>query len=209
MCWASVIGAGCTGENGLDPGNTMSPKIDYLINRFVEGINSRPREPVHPKDAPSSVLVGQPSYYDTYDWRIMPFLDIDWIEPLEQRLGLQIPPVYRSLVTHYVFPAFEFGGLFFFANTPEGTAYYEFRNRLFLDEHMSPKLLSAGYLQFGNPHEGEYNPVCFDMNRASSLDAAIVEIDHEGILCDDEIVVVREIAPALASFIEDALTKAD
>jgi len=47
-----------------------------------------------------------------------------------------------------------------------------------------------------------YEPVCFDMSRASETDAPIVQMDHEEILCNDEVVVVREVAPSLAAFIE-------
>lgn len=175
--------------------------IDYLIDRFVDAVNSGQRERVDREDAPRSVFVGEPNEYGSYDWRVKAWAAIDWIEPLERRLGFRIPGAYRSLVTRYIFPAFEFGELFFFANTPEGTAFHEFRERLFADPKMSPKLLEAGYLQFGNPHETNYDAMCFDMNLASGTDAPLVQVDHEGILCSDEIVVVREVAPSLAAFI--------
>lgn len=177
-------------------------EIDYLIDGFVDAINSGWRERVDAEDTPPSVFVGEPNEYGTCDWRVKPYAVVDWIEPLEQRLGFQIPTVFRSLVTRYIFPAFEFGGISFFANTPEGTAHYEFRRRLFLDTQMSPKLLAASYLQFGNPYELSYDPVCFDMNRADVTDAPIVQIDHEAILCSSEIVVVREVALSLRGLIE-------
>jgi len=180
----------------------MAYEIDCLIDRFVDAVNTGERESVDPEGTPPSVRLGEPSAYDDYDWCIKPFAATEWIEPLEERLGFQIPAVFRSLVGRYVFPAFEFGGLFFFANTPEGTAFHEFRTRLFPDPRMSPKLLEAGYLQFGNPFEANYDPVCFDMNRASRTDAPVVQIDHEEILCNDEITVVREVAPSLRGLIE-------
>lgn len=183
------------------PTNPTNSEIDILIDRFVNAVNTGTREPVDPEETPPSVFVGEPNEYGEYDWSIKPFVSV-WIENLEERLGFQIPAAYRSMVTRYIFPAFEFRDVFFFANTPEGTAFREFRDRVYLDECMSPKLLSAGYLQFGNPYETNYDPVCFDMNRASETDAPIVQIDHEWILCDDKIVVVREIAPSLATLIE-------
>jgi hypothetical protein len=182
----------------------MSTDVDYLIDRFVDAVNTGIREPVDPENTPPSVFVGEPNEYDNYDWRIKPLAAIDWIEPLEERLGFRIPAVYRSLIARYVFPAFEFGDVFFFGNMPEGTAHYEFRERLFLDECMSAKLLAAGYLQFANPCETNYDPVCCDMNRANEADAPIVQIDHEGMLCNDEVVVVCEVAPSLRALIQTA-----
>jgi len=113
--------------------NQTSAEIDYLIDRFVDVVNTGSREPVDPDDTPPSVLVGEPNEYDNYNWRIKPLASIDWVEPLEKRLGFRIPAVYRSLIARYIFPAFEFGDIFFFANTPEGTAFFEFRDRLFAD----------------------------------------------------------------------------
>lgn len=185
----------------------MSTEIDYLIDRFVDAINTGSREPVYPETTttPPSVFVCRPNEYGSYDWRIQPCPDIDWIEPLEAKLPFGLPLVYRSLVSRYIYPAFGYGDLFFFANTPEGTAFHEFRVRLFLDEHMSPKLLARGFLQFGNPYGGGYDPVCFDMNRASITDAPIVQLDHEEILCRDAIVIVEEVAQSFADFIEGVL----
>ena len=40
-----------------------------------------------------------------------------WIDALETKLPRRLPASFRSLVTRYVFPRFEAGGLHFFANT--------------------------------------------------------------------------------------------
>jgi hypothetical protein len=59
-----------------------------------------------------------------------------------------------------------------------------------------------GFLQFGLPHEGNYDPVCFDMKRRNSADAPIVQLDHEEILQSSRIPVVKEIAPSFAQFMQ-------
>lgn len=180
-------------------------EIDYLIDCFVDTVNTSSREPVYEPDTPPSVFLGEPEDDGSCDWRIKPLVAIDWVETLEARLPFRIPAVYHSLVARYIFPAFELGDIYFFANTPEGTAFHEFRARIFLDEHMSPKLLEQGFLQLGNPAGGGYDPVCFDMNRASETDAPVAQLDHEEILCNDRIVIVHEVAASLSDLIKASL----
>lgn len=51
---------------------------------------------------------------------------------------------------------------------------------------------------FANPYFYNYDPVCFDCNLGAT-EPRLVQLDHEAILCNSRIQVVREIAP---SFIE-------
>lgn len=176
--------------------------IDKLIDQFVDGVNFGPRCPVNAEDNPPSVLIGEPDEFKESDWRIKPYSENTWIEPLESQLPFKIPAVYRSLVTRYIFPAFEFGPIFFYANTPEGSAYFEFRNKLFQEGFLSKKIINAGFLQFGNPWIYNHDQVCFDMNAATFIDAPIVQIDHEAIFSSDEVVVAMQIAPSFAELIK-------
>ncbi len=137
-----------------------------------------------------------------WDWHIKATDRIDWIEPLEARLGIRFPLSFRSLVTRYEFPAFEVGPLFLLANTSVGV-YDELRDRIFRDEILSQCLLSSGLIQFAVPDTGSYDPVCFDIQRSQSNgESPIVRLDHEAILCDDQIVVVKEVAESFAGFVE-------
>jgi len=180
---------------------------DCLIDRFVEKVNTGYREPIilDIDDTPPSVLVGEPDESGCIDWMIKPYTNVDWIEPLEEKLGHKLPIAYRSLLTRYIFPAFEFSDLWFFANTPEGTDYYELRDRIFCDEALFKSLWPAGFIQFANPAGGNYDPVCFDLNHGSKNDCPIVQIDHEGILCYDTIKIVKQIARSFRDFLESAI----
>jgi hypothetical protein len=91
----------------------------------------------------------------------------------------------------------------FFANTGEDK-FWELGARLFLDPHMSPALLQAGFLQFGNPYFYNYDPVCFDC-KGPGLEKRIVQIDHEEILCNDRIQIAREIAPSFPDLLRALL----
>jgi hypothetical protein len=183
------------------PKREKARDIDSLVDRFVAAVNAGYRDPVilDIDQTPPSVLVGEPDEYDAYDWAIKPYAPIDWVEAMEARLPRRFPAVYRSLITRYIFPSFDAGGVWFFANTPEGTEYSELRTRIF-DPSLFPALQRGGYVQIGNPGAGfiSYDPVCFDPSRGDNHDRPLVRIDHEGILIDDEVHITEEVAPSLA-----------
>ena len=106
--------------------------VDSLVDRFVAAVNVGHREPVNTEveGVPPSVLIGEPDEHGFCDGAIKPYAPVTWIEPLERRLGYTLPDLFRSLVTRYIFPAFEAGDVFFFAHTPEGTKFKEFRTRV-------------------------------------------------------------------------------
>src|SRR5205823_3300552 len=83
--------------------------------------------------------------------------------------------------------------MMFFANTGEDT-FWELGKRLFQDQHMSPHLLAAGFLQIGNPFFYKYDPVCFD-TKSPRIEKRIVQLDHEAILQRGEMHIIKEIAP--------------
>lgn len=85
--------------------------------------------------------------------------------------------------------------------------FYELADRVFKDKGIFPTLHKNGFLQFGLPHETNYDPVCFDMKRRSRADAPIVQLDHEEILQSSRIRVVREIAPSFVGFMQTVLAE--
>jgi hypothetical protein len=173
----------------------MNP--DNLIDRFVHRINSSPRELMFEEEIPPALRIGM-DFEGFWDWHIKAADDITWIEPLEAKLGTRFPPSFRSLTTRYQFPAFDAGPLILLANTSVGV-YDELRDRIFRDQILSKGLLKSGLIQFAVPDTGSYDPVCFDMRRSQSNgESPIVRIDHEAILCDDQIVVVKEVAESFA-----------
>ena len=180
---------------------------DRLIDEFVALVNAGRREPVWEEEAPPSVRGEQTDQHgDYFDWQIRPCADVDWIVPLEQRLGFTLPKLYRSVVSRYIFPSFHHPSLFLYGNTPEGTDHWEFRNRLFLDETLSRVLLANRYLQFANPYPNNYDPLCFDMNRPTDNgDYPIVVVNHTQILCFDTLDVLLEMSPSFGDMIRRIL----
>ena len=128
---------------------------------------------------------------DWTGWRIVAEDNLERIELLQARMGRRFPPSFLDLVSRFSFPAFEHGPLMLFANHRDET-FWDLSRRLFLDPFMSPTLLSAGFVQIGNPMFYDYDPVCFDCNLGAT-EPRLVQLDHEAILCNSEIRIVREI----------------
>jgi hypothetical protein len=126
------------------------------------------------------------------------------VENLARQLPQQWPEPYRFLIERYRFSNFEVGPLMFFANSGH-SVFYELKDRVFKDKGLFPTLHKNGFLQFGLPHETNYDPVCFDMKRRNQGDAPIVQVDHEEILQWSRIRVVGEIPPSFAQFIRKAV----
>lgn len=187
----------------------FQPDLPSFVDAFVEKINSQSREPQPVKEVPAFlranvVTDSLPQPVDGWtDWHVVKCDNSARIDALQNRTGTPFPPSFRYFLAHYSFPAFEFGSLMFFANTGEDT-HWELGKRLFQDEHMSPHLLRAGFLQIGNPFFYNYDPVCFDGNRPG-IETRIVRLDHEAILQRGEIKIVREIAPSFVHFVRAAL----
>jgi hypothetical protein len=203
VCWDGEDRMNANGKRTPEPWRSRPEKaasIDQLVDRFVAAVNAGHREPasVEFDGIPPSVRVAELDEPGWYDWAIKPYAPIDWIDSVERRLPRRFPTVYRSLVARYIFPSFEAGDVAFLGNTPEGTDYYELRDRIFSDGLLSAALLHGGYIQIGNPAGVNYDPICFVPDRGNDDDRPLVRIDHEGILIHDELQVIKKIAPSLS-----------
>lgn len=123
-----------------------------------------------------------------------------WIDALELTLKLRLPVSFRSLVARYVFLTFDAGGISFFANTGV-VSMAELSAAIFKDRIIAEASLRAGYIQFGRPEGGSYDPICFNAARSSSnREFPIVRLDHEEILCNDRIRVSRTVSDSFYRF---------
>ena len=97
-------------------------RVDALIDRMVENVNSGHREPKREDEVPAGLRRGRVKDW-WFDWQIAPSTRIDWLEPLEARLSARFPRSFRSLATRYEYPAFDLGPIYVFANTAESVEY--------------------------------------------------------------------------------------
>jgi hypothetical protein len=188
-------------------------QCNRVVDAFVSRVNSLPREPLDLDEVPVSLRVSHGAHQadkdpTSTDWKIVPADHSARIEALEQRVGRPFPPSFRSLICRYSFPAFECGPLLLFSNTGEPLPW-ELQDRLFADRVMSPQLLAAGYLQIGNPQFYDYDPVCIEAAHAGA-EGKVVQLCHESILCDDTLVIRKEISSSFLQLMSVlALRKAE
>jgi hypothetical protein len=167
----------------------------------VEKINHSPRRRIREEDVPYPLREGGAEFGLYYDWTIQRYDQINWIIPLEAKLPYPLVPAYRSLVTRYIFPAFEVDSLILLANTGQ-TLYHEMTMAMAHDKVLSAVLLKNGYAQFARPNTAESDPVCFDFNRRDAEgECPIVRIRHHAIVFSGQVKVMAEIAPSFSEFV--------
>jgi len=65
-------------------------------------------------------------------------------------------------------------------------------------------LWEHGYLPFATPEDSSYDPVCFDYTNVSGgNEPAVVRIDHEEILCRENIRVLQVLSPGFELLLEN------
>jgi hypothetical protein len=178
---------------------------DALIDAFVHKVNHSPRRRIREEDVPHPLREGGAEFGLYYDWTIQRFDHINWIAPLEAKLPRPLPPSYRSLVTRYIFPAFDIDSIILLANTGQ-TLYHEMTMAMAHDKVLSDVLLKQGYAEFAHPNTGEADPVCFDFNRKDAHgEYPIVRIRHNAVIFSGQARVMSEIAPSFSDFVREYL----
>lgn len=168
-------------------------------------MNRAPRLRIREEDIPVHLREGGARYGLYYSWTIQSFNSVFWIDFLESRLPAPLPPSYRSLVSRYIFPAFEVTPLLLLANTGQDI-YHEMTQTMINDRVMSKALLRKGYAQFARPNTGDYDPVCFDLGKRNRQgECPIVRIHHEDILIRSRARIVEEVAPSFQDFVKNYL----
>ena len=176
--------------------------IDHTIDLFVQRINSSDMEPFDEDEVPIFLREGDWDEHGHYKWKVRRKDLRGRITDLEKRLPSGFPPSFRSLITRYAFLPFEVGPIMLYGNTGEDTSW-ELTTKMFSDSFMSSFLLQRGFIQFGNPYFYNYDPVCFDSTRAVRSEYPIIQFDHEAILCNSKVHVVKKISPSFLEFAEE------
>jgi hypothetical protein len=180
-------------------------RTDALVDEFVRYLNQAGFEPGFPDDVPEELRTSEAAH-GMFNWRVLQSTSNPWIETLVQRLPQALPTPYLSLVGRYLFCNFEVGPVMFFGNT--GRNVFHDRSACMLKDHnLNATLHKNGFLEFGKPKGGHYDPICFAMQHRNEGDAPVVQLDHEEILIRNRIRVVKEIAPSFARFLHQAVAE--
>jgi hypothetical protein len=130
------------------------------------------------------------------------------LRAFQQRVPRRIPQTFESLLLRYSFPTFDVFGVSLLGWDSDSTAYLgeasARKNSLF------ELLIPAGYVQIGHPANGDFDAVCFDLNRrAQNREYRVVQVDHEEILCNQRVRVKGELWPSFAKLVDFALSSDD
>jgi hypothetical protein len=184
-------------------GEREQHQLDLRVDRFVEQANRSPREDLNPDDVPDFLRAG-PAAADALAvaWVIVPARShCAWVDDFEAKLPAPLPRSYRSLVSRYLFPVLDVGAVTLFANTGVGV-HDEIVEAIFRDRAIYTPLLQAGFVQFGRPAAGSYDPVCFDLNRKTrDQECPVVRLDHEAALMEGRATVVEEVADSFLALV--------
>jgi hypothetical protein len=152
---------------------------------------------------------GDPDEYGWFDWRpaktnTSPAL----LDPLYAKLPARFPPLYEQLVLSYRWAKVDLGSFRLMANPP-GADLNRLLDQIMEDNNLQESLVPAGYLQFGQGLDVDYDPVCFDIkSRTKGKDYRIVKIDHEEILRNYRIQVVAELATSFEQLVRQTIERA-
>jgi len=126
----------------------------------------------------------------------------------EEELSKRMPQSFESFLSRYSFPAFDVLGITLFGWDSDSNKY--------IVEASAPKnslselLIPAGYVQIGRPDTGNFDAICFDLNRqAQNREYRVVQVDHEDILCNWKVRVTGELWPSFIKLVEGALSAPD
>lgn len=126
----------------------------------------------------------------------------------ENKLPKRLPQSFATFLSRYSFPSFDVAGISLFGWDSDPNPYAE--------EAAAPKgslselLLPAGYVQIGRPDTGNFDAVCFDLNKNNqNREYRIVQVDHEEILCNWRVRVAGELWPSFTKLVDSVVSSAE
>jgi len=127
--------------------------------------------------------------------------DCSALDAVYAKLPGKFPPLYERLVLTYRWYRSEVNEFFDIFGNPPGAGLDGLSDELYADKNLWEACIPNGYLQFGSG-PSFYDPLCFDLSRKTNRnDYAIVQLDHEQILCNSRIKVVQILAPSFESLV--------
>ncbi len=116
------------------------------------------------------------------------------LERLELKLAARLPDSYRSLISRFNFGSIDVAGVSLYGSTPSDDRETVL-DAAVQDTALFTVVRGAGFVPFGRPETGSYDPVCFDTRRAvAHHEYPIVRLDHERALCDSRATITGSLA---------------
>jgi hypothetical protein len=131
------------------------------------------------------------------------------LDPVYAKLPAHFPPLYELLVLSYRWASVDLKSFRLLANPP-GPDLKRLFAEMMPGKALWESLIPAGYVQFGQGPDMDFDPVCFNIkSRTRNKDYRIVKIDHEDILCNHRVNVVAELAPSFEQLVLQTIERAN
>ena len=157
----------------------------------------------------AELAIGEPTELGQTRWQPAR-IDTDrcYLDPLYAKLPARFPPLYESLVLSYRWAEVDLGTFTLLANPP-GPDLSRLLGQISRAPAIWNALIPAGYIQFAKGPDMDFDPVCFDIKRRKkNRDCPVVKIDHEGILCNNRIRIMTELAPSFEQLVRETIARA-
>ena len=181
-----------------------------VIDEFVGTFHKLDDMTAYESDPDALVLaVGEADQYGWKQWRPLKFeTPRSALETIYARLPARFPPLFERLVLSYRWAKVDLQTYRLLANPP-GEDLSGLFSEISRDAGLWEALIPAGYIQFGQGSDMDYDPVCFDIkSRTRFGDYRVVKIDHEEILRNYRVKLVSELAPSFEDLVQQTIKRA-
>ena len=184
---------------------------NVIIDQFVDTFHKLDEMTTYEGDDPDAwqLAVGDADQYGWKEWRPIKFATPrPALEPLYAKLPARFPPLFESLVLSYRWAKVDLQTYRLLAN-PRGQDLEGLSSGISRDPGLWEALSPAGYIQFGQGPDVDYDPVCFDIkSRTRDRDYRVVKIDHEEILCNYRVKIVAALATSFEELVLQTIQRA-
>lgn len=191
---------------------TKDSSADALVERFVASFGKLNRMSENTQIYPIApeLTVGEADEFGQTKWKPLHCAtDASLLGPLYAKLPTKFPKLYERLILSYRWAEIDLETFRLLANPP-GPDLRGLLQEMLKDQFLSSVLLKNGFVRFGKGPDMDYDPVCFDISsRTKNGDRRIVKLDHEEILCNSRIRIVREMAESFERLMQDTIAQGD
>jgi hypothetical protein len=183
-----------------------------LLERFVatfDRLDDLSLSHFEPPLLPELTYTIDPDDWNTVRWQPAAIsTDEDALSAIHDRIGGVLPRLYEQLVLSYRWLEVDLQVCRLLANHPASDLQPLF-DEMYCDPVMNHTLEPANFVRFALAPDVCYDPICFDVNRFSNNDCPIVRLNHELILCNDELGDIQQLFPSFRDLIFAVLEIAD
>jgi hypothetical protein len=184
--------------------NPISKSDAELLQRFVDKFEELSGLLFYPETDPvaKEFRTGEIGSSVEEKWRpIRVETDPSALDSLRAKLPARIPKLFEHLLLNYRWAQVVLDVFTLTAN-PIGNDLSRWLAEASRDKFLWNFHLRNGYIPFAKGHDMDYDRICFDTkSRKKGDEYRVVKIDHEEVLCNERIKIVREVAPSFRSLI--------